>query len=37
LEFLSFGEQDRRNLVEVRDVISSRVEGPTEMNRGTSR
>ncbi len=26
LAFLSFGEQDRRNLVEIRDVISSGVE-----------
>ena len=26
LAFLSFGEQDERNLVEIREVISSRVE-----------
>ena len=37
LVFLSFGEQDGRNLVEIRDVISSRVDEPAEMNRGTSR
>jgi len=37
LAFLSFGEQDGRNLVEIRDVISSRVDEPAEMNRGTSR